>query len=69
MYANAQFIKDNPDGEASTIRVEIEGVPSFVPVFPGNRDYDAITKLVADGSLTIAPAADPFPQKKESARK
>jgi len=50
MYSNAQYtIYDS-------IRVDINGVTSFVPLDPANSDYAAIMAIVAEGKLTIAPA-------------
>ena len=54
MYTNAQYIAFN--GENITIRVEINGLTSFVPLDPANTDYANIMKLVEEGKLTIAPA-------------
>jgi len=54
MYTNAQYIAFN--GVNSTIRVDINGVTSFVPIDPANTDYTAIMALVAAGEFTIAPA-------------
>jgi hypothetical protein len=55
MYTNAQYT--NP--ENTSIRCDINGVTSFVPVAPGNSDYAAIMALVADGELVIAPYVSP----------
>lgn len=49
MYANAQYVFES-------IRVDINGVTSFVPLDPANSDYAAIMALVAAGELVIAPA-------------
>jgi len=54
MYTNAQYIA--PYGVNTSIRVDINGVTSFVPIDPDNTDYVNIMALVADGELTIAPA-------------
>lgn len=54
MYANAQYILYL--GQDTGIRVDINGVTSFVPLDPANSDYAAIMALVAAGELTIAPA-------------
>lgn len=54
MYTNAQYIAFN--GVNTTIRCDINGVTSFVPIDPANTDYANIMALVADGELTIAPA-------------
>jgi len=56
-YTNAQYT--NP--ENTSIRCDINGVTSFVPVAPGNSDYAAIMALVADGELVIAPYVSPPP--------
>ena len=57
MYSNAQYYNDM-NGQPSGIRVDINGVTSFVPLDPANSDYAAIMALVAEGKLTIAPADD-----------
>jgi hypothetical protein len=54
MYANLQYIAFN--GVNNSIRCDINGVTSFVPLDPTNTDYAAIMQLVAEGKLTIAPA-------------
>lgn len=56
MYTNAQYYNDL-SGNPAGIRVDINGVPSFVPLDPANTDYTEIMALVAAGELTIAPAA------------
>lgn len=50
MYSNAQYTIYN------CIRVDINGVTSFVPIDPANTDYANMMALVAAGELTIAPA-------------
>lgn len=55
MYKNVQYFTDSY-GNISCIRVDINGVTSFVPLDEANSDYAAIQKLVAEGKLTIAPA-------------
>jgi hypothetical protein len=55
MYANAQYY-NFPNGQPAGIRVDINGVTSFVPIDPANFDYQNIMALVAAGQLTIAPA-------------
>lgn len=57
MYSNAQYIKDFT-GNISSIRVDINGVTSSVPIDPANTDYANIMKLVEAGELTIAPAEE-----------
>lgn len=55
MYTNPQYYTDmsrNPIG----IRVDINGVTSFVPLDPANTDYENIMKLVDEGQLVIQPA-------------
>lgn len=54
MYTNAQYIALN--GKNNMIRVDINGVTSFVPLDPANTDYAALIKLQEEGKLTIAPA-------------
>jgi hypothetical protein len=54
MYSNAQWIDEN--GQHVCIRVDINGVTSFVPLDEANTDYQNIMALVAAGELTIAPA-------------
>ena len=55
MYTNASYYNDMA-GNPAGIRVEIDGVTSFVPLDPANSDYAAIVALVAEGKLPIAPA-------------
>ena len=55
IYNNAQYTKDT-GGNKNAIRVDINGVTSFVPLDPSNSDYAAIMALVAEGKLTIAEA-------------
>ena len=55
MYSNAQYLKELA-GNNSAIRVDINGITSFVPLDPANSDYAAIMALVEAGELTIAPA-------------
>ena len=54
MYSNAQYIQSY--GKDTAIRVDINGVTSFVPLDPANSDYAAIMALVAEGKLTIGAA-------------
>jgi hypothetical protein len=54
MYTNTQYIATY--GVNTSIRCEINGVTSFVPLDPANTDYNNIMKLVEDNKLTIAPA-------------
>ena len=54
MYANAQYVAIN--GVNASIRCDINGVTSFVPLDPANTDYQNIMALVAAGELSIAPA-------------
>ena len=56
MYSNAQYIKDSATGQDVAIRVDINGVTSFVPLDPANTDYQNIMQLVAEGKLVIQPA-------------
>ena len=59
MYSNAQYLRDELNGQVDMIRVDINGITSFVPLDPANTDYQNIMKLVEDGELTIAPAEEP----------
>ena len=54
MYTNAQYVAK--DGVNIGIRVDIDGVTSWVPLDPANSDYANMMQLVAEGQLTIAPA-------------
>ena len=54
-YSNAQYVIGY-GGVVSTIRCDINGVTSFVPIDPANVDYANIMALVAAGKLTIEPA-------------
>lgn len=58
MHTNAQYYKDPTSGNQAGIRVDINGVTSFVPLDPANTDYANIMALVDAGELTIAPAED-----------
>ena len=55
-YTNAQYMKDM-SGNQNGIKVDINGITSFVPLDPANTDYANIMVLVAAGQLTIAPAS------------
>jgi hypothetical protein len=55
MYSNAQHTKDAA-GNNNTIRVDINGATSWVPLDLANTDYVAIMALVESGELVIAPA-------------
>lgn len=57
MYSNAQYY-NNMNGQPSGIRVDINGVTSFVPLDLANTDYRNIMALVDAGELTIAPATE-----------
>lgn len=54
MYNNAQWV--DQDGQHACILVDINGMPSCVPLDPANTDYENMMALVAAGELTIAPA-------------
>ena len=56
MYENAQYVRPPFGGEVDSIRVDINGVTSLVPLDPANTDYQNIMQLVAQGKLVIAPA-------------
>lgn len=55
MYTNAFWCYDN-QGNKIGIRVDINGVTSFVPIDLANTDYQNIMALVAEGKLVIQPA-------------
>jgi hypothetical protein len=55
MYSDAQWVNDE-QGNLVLIRVDINGVTSFVPLDPANTDYQNIMKLVEEGQLVIQPA-------------
>jgi hypothetical protein len=54
MYSNAQYVSYL--GVDTGIRVDINGLPSLVPLDPANTDYANMMALVAAGELTIAEA-------------
>jgi hypothetical protein len=56
MYSNAQYVVIPPATAPTMIRVDINGVTSYVPIDDSNTDYQNIMALVAAGELTIAPA-------------
>lgn len=56
MYTNAQYVNSPFNGNPAGIRVDINGIPSYVPLDPANTDYQNIMALVSAGELTIAPA-------------
>lgn len=55
MYSNAIYMNDLT-GNTVGLRVEINGITSFVPLDPSNSDYKNIMQLVENGELTIQPA-------------
>jgi hypothetical protein len=56
VYTNAQYF-NNSNGELNAIRVDINGVTTFVPIEPACPDYANMMMLVAEGQLVIAPAS------------
>ena len=56
MYTNAQYY-NKPDGTQAGIKIQINGIESFVPLDPANTDYIKIMALVQEGKLTITPAS------------
>lgn len=58
MYNNAQYIENDIIKKITMIRVDINGVTSFVSIDPANTDYQRIMKLVEEGKLVIAPAEE-----------
>lgn len=57
MYENARYFT-GPDYKIISVKVDINGIPSFVPLDPANTDYQQIMALVEAGDLVIA---DPEP--------
>ena len=55
-YTNAQYYKNPTTNQVSGIRVDINGVASFVPIDPDNTDYANILHLVSENKLTIESA-------------
>ena len=53
---NAQYMKDDENTKVVTIRCDIDSVTKYVPLDPGNVDYQEILKLVKEGTLTIKDA-------------
>ena len=53
---NAQYMKDYENTKVVTIRYDIDSVTKYVPLDPGNVDYQEILKLVKEGTLTIKDA-------------
>ena len=56
MYTNAQYINGPAEEIPNTIRVDINGITSFVPIDIENGDYNEIMRLVDAGELVIAEA-------------
>lgn len=54
MYENVSYTSDALSSSRAGIRVDINGVTSFVPLDPANSDYAAIMRLVEAGELVIA---------------
>ena len=58
-YKNAVYnIKKSPEGKMvdKNVKVEIDGVVSFVPMLEDNENYAEILKQVTEGTLTIKDA-------------
>ena len=55
-YTNAQYV-NGPFGTPISIRCDINGVTSYVPLDPANTDYANIMKMQEEGKIVIAPAA------------
>jgi hypothetical protein len=54
MYSNAQWIDMN--GAHVSLRVDINGVTSYVPIDPANTDYANLMELEREGKIVIQPA-------------
>ena len=55
MYKNAKYMNGQYNNPAC-IRVDINGVTSFVPLDPANTDYQNLMRLQEEGKIVIAPA-------------
>jgi hypothetical protein len=58
MFTNAKYIKDSITGLMVSVKVEIDGNTSFVPIDTMNGDYNEIMRLVASGELVISAASE-----------
>lgn len=56
MYSNAQYVRNFFTNEVDAIRVDIDGVTSFVPLDPANTDYANLMELEREGKIVIQPA-------------
>jgi hypothetical protein len=56
-YTNAQYYCILGTSTIVGVKVNIDGVLSFVPIDSANTDYSNMMVLVAEGKLVIAPAA------------
>tara|TARA_R100001510_G_C7512862_1_gene111715 strand:- start:30 stop:206 length:177 start_codon:yes stop_codon:yes gene_type:complete len=56
IYTNAKYQKHDGASDNTGIQVTIDGIPSIVPIFEGNRDYDKMMELIKEGKLTIEEA-------------
>lgn len=54
MYQNTQYYISPINRIRTGIKVDINGVATFVPLDPENADYQRIMALVEAGKLTIA---------------
>lgn len=54
-YTNAQYVWST--ATIQSIRVDIDGTLSYVPIASANTDYSNMMLLVSEGKLVIAPAA------------
>jgi hypothetical protein len=57
MYTNARYCTDL-SGSRTSIRCDINGVTSFVPLDPANADYQNLFRLQEEGKIVIAPASN-----------
>lgn len=55
MYENAKYF-NTPFESPAGISVDINGIPSIVPIDPANTDYANLMELQREGKIVIQPA-------------
>ncbi len=58
MYENANYVKDTLTGQNVCIRVEINGITSFVPLDPANTDYQEYLAWLEEGNEPLPPEGE-----------